>query len=99
MPSGSRNFDKVWPMIPRSLTVCVTLLCLSGATQAREPWADPSLPPVDGLLLWLDAARQPAAWQALGRPSLGDGSALDAWYDGSGNGWDMRQRIREAQPK
>src|SRR5437867_12008534 len=58
-------------------------------TLGGEPWADPDLPKAEGLVLWLDAARQPAAWKAHGKPVLGDGAALDVWYDGSGNGFHL----------
>ena len=71
-----------------------------GAEGARfEPWADPALPVSRGLFLWLDAARQPAAWRAHGKPELVNGNDLDAWYDGSGHGRHFTQAVRGAQPK
>src|SRR5688572_5342026 len=66
---------------------------------AREPWAEKGLPSTEGLLWWLDAARQPEAWKAHGRPQPGDGALLDVFYDGSGNGLHARQRLRDAQPR
>jgi putative heme-binding domain-containing protein len=62
-------------------------------------WADPTLPVRDGLLVWLDATRLAAAWQAHGKPALYTGAALDVWYDGSGNGLHFVQPGKDAQPR
>src|SRR5262245_40031707 len=66
---------------------------------AAESWADPDLKTTAGLVLWLDAARLPQAWQAHGKPVLVDGSALDVWYDASGRGLHLVQRVQDAQPR
>jgi putative heme-binding domain-containing protein len=66
---------------------------------AVERWTDPRLKVTTGLTLWLDAGRQPAAWQAHGKPVLPDGAALDVWYDGSGNHLDLVQRFQASQPR
>jgi putative heme-binding domain-containing protein len=66
---------------------------------ALEPWADAKLPTTEGLLLWLDAARQPAAWKANGKPALLDRALFDVWYDGSGNSLHLVQRMQDAQPR
>jgi putative heme-binding domain-containing protein len=63
-----------------------------------EPWTNPRLNVTDGLLLWLDAARQPAARKAHGRPPLLGGQPLDIWYDGSGHGHHLLQGFPAARP-
>ena len=62
-----------------------------------EPWADAKLPVRDGLDLWLDASRQPAARDARKMPTAG--GALDVWLDGSGHGRNVAQRVADAQPR
>ncbi len=64
---------------------------------ALEPWANEKLPVKDGVELWLDAAQQPAAREArgLGSPA----GALDVWFDGSGRGRNVAQRVADAQPR
>jgi putative heme-binding domain-containing protein len=69
------------------------------AAAAPEKWCDPALKATDGLLLWLDAGRQRAAWQAHGKPPLTRGAALDVWYDASGNGLHLGQRLPNARPR
>jgi putative heme-binding domain-containing protein len=89
-------------MSKKTLTWCVALavgLAAAAPAAALEPWADKGLPHAEGLVLWLDAARQPDAWKAHGRPLLDDGALLDVWYDGSGNGLHIVQRLRDAQPR
>src|SRR5687767_9811555 len=85
------------------LTSVIALLGHGGiAPVARadtEAWADPSLPVKKGLMLWLDATRQPAAWQKHGKPPLGNGSDLDVCYDGSGHHRHFSQSIKGAQPR
>lgn len=85
-------------MYRRSLAVVALALCLASHAAAAERWAGPALTPPAGLVLWLDAARQPAAWQAHGRP-LPDGARLDVWYDASGQGLNLVQRVQSAQPR
>jgi hypothetical protein len=76
------------------------LLCgvIPGATSAAEPWTEPTAKLPGGVVLWLDAGRQSAAWQAHGR-QLGGGALLDVWYDGSGNDLNLVQRVQAAQPR
>jgi putative heme-binding domain-containing protein len=87
---------------PRLRIVAAVLICIAchsaGAHGDVERWADPRLPVRDGLLLWLDSARQPAAWQVHGRTPPSDDAKLDVCYDGSGRGRDAVQLIRSSQP-
>ncbi|MCI0685537.1 MAG: ThuA domain-containing protein [Gemmataceae bacterium] len=82
----------------RTHVACALVLIAATPAIAAEKWADPApkLPP--GLVLWLDAARQQAAWQAHGR-TLSAGARLDVWYDGSGNMVDLVQRVQASQPR
>src|SRR5262245_2500324 len=66
---------------------------------ADESWADSALKPRDGLVVWLDAGRQEAAWQQRGRQPLVNGARIDAVYDASGNGNHFVQPIQDAQPR
>lgn len=87
-------------MISLKWSAVATLwLAMALTVAGREPWAEPGLPKTDGLVLWLDAAGQQAAWQARGKSELGSGAAFDVWYDGSGNGLHLRQRLKDAQPR
>ena len=54
-------------------------LFLTSSVIALEPWADQKLPVQADLLLWLDAARQPAARDA--RKLTPAGGPLDVWLD------------------
>jgi hypothetical protein len=83
----------------RLLPCLLACACAAGSAAAVEPWADPKLPGATGLILWLDAARQPDAWKANGKPALGDRAPLDVLYDGSGNGLHLVQRWQDAQPR
>lgn len=79
------------------------LLSLAGplrAASAQEDWADRRLDVRNGLLVWLDAQAQPAAWQAhrsRGLP-LTDGRPVDVWFDGSGRKRHLIQRVPDSQP-
>ncbi len=75
------------------------LLALAAAFAESPPWADPALKPRDGLLVWLDAGRQDAAWKHHGRQALLNGAKIDAVYDASGNGHHFVQPIQDAQPR
>src|SRR5262245_17253468 len=80
--------------------VAALALAQSDATsRAPEPWADARLPVRDGLVLWIDAGRQAAAYEAAGRPVPGDGAPLGVAYDASGWKRDVVQRGRAQQPK
>jgi putative heme-binding domain-containing protein len=78
--------------------------CPSGRAEDRagarpEAWADGNLTVRRGLVLWLDAGRQGQARQARGKPALRDGAPVDVWYDASGNGLHLVQRVRPAMPR
>ncbi len=73
------------------------LLFAAASAFALEPWAHDKLPVKDGVELWLDAARQPAAREARGLG--GPAGALDVWFDGSGRGRHVAQRVGGAQPQ
>src|SRR5688500_127862 len=82
---------------PRLLLLLLLLAIPSVARGALEPWSDPALPIQDGIRVWLDATRQPAAWEANGKALVG-GEPLDVWYDGSGYRRHFTQPVRDAQP-
>jgi len=74
-------------------------LLLPLALPAQSPaWADSKLTVHDGLELWLDASRQPAAWQAHGKPALLADSPVDVCYDASGHDRHFVQRMAPSQP-
>ena len=79
-----------------SSRICTALLLLTSAAFAIEPWADQKLPVKDSVVLWLDAARQPAARDA--RKLAPPGGPLDVWLDGSGTGHHVAQRVRDSMP-
>ncbi len=84
----------------RNILAILSLGALTAAPlTAAEKWADPRLKTTDGLILWLDAGRQPAAWKANDKPPLANGAALDILYDASGNGVHLVQRSRTQQPR
>src|SRR5262245_44783143 len=64
-----------------------------------EKWADSRLKITSGLTLWLDASRQGSAGTAHQKQLLQDGSLVDVWYDGSGNGNHVVQQVHSAQPR
>lgn len=72
-------------------------LCITGITQAIEPWADQKLPVKDGVALWLDAGRVSAARRALRLPLFRD-QGLDVWHDGSGTKRHVRQMDAARRP-
>lgn len=90
--------------MPRSMIrvlLCVVLWwTTAGNGLGAEPWADQSLKIQDGLVVWLDASVQPAAWRARGdRPQLVDKSPLDVWFDGSGKKWDFTASSESSYPQ
>jgi putative heme-binding domain-containing protein len=52
----------------------------------------------EGLVLWLDAARQGEARQANKQSSIASGNQIGVWFDGSGLSHHLVQRIGSAQP-
>jgi tetratricopeptide (TPR) repeat protein len=69
------------------------------AVRAAERWADPDLRVVQGLELWLDAARLNAARQAGGLAPLKADDAVEAWFDSSGKGRHVGQAVPAARPR
>ncbi len=74
------------------------LLFAQAPAPAAEKWADTGYKMPDGLVLWLDATRQKAAWQEHGRTLTHD-AAMDVWYDGSGNKLHFVQPAQGMQPR
>lgn len=70
----------------------------AGPAPTPEPWRHSGLNVFRGLQLWLDAGRQNAARQALGRQPLHHGDKLEMWYDASGHGRHLTQKDARAQP-
>src|SRR5205085_8278804 len=70
----------------------------SGRAAAAEKWADPALPVSDGLELWLDATRLPAAHEANGISPPRPSGAVSVWYDASGKHRDARQDAPAKRP-
>jgi putative heme-binding domain-containing protein len=79
-------------------TALFLALSLAAPARALEPWADRTLPVDDGLVLWLDVARQPAARKAHDLPVLVPRALVGVCYDGSGNRLHLIQRLQSAQP-
>jgi putative heme-binding domain-containing protein len=77
----------------------VSVICNAAMAGEIERWADKNLTVHSGLLIWLDAHAQVAATQAYGRPAPYSTGPFDVWYDASGNGLNLMQRIRDAQPR
>ncbi|MEW6305186.1 MAG: ThuA domain-containing protein [Verrucomicrobiota bacterium] len=75
------------------------LLAVLAPLPAAEPWADDKLPVANGLELWLDATRQSAARQTRKLPALANNAPADFWFDSSGKGRHVSQRIPEARPR
>jgi tetratricopeptide (TPR) repeat protein len=69
------------------------------AARAAERWADPDLRVVEGLELWLDAARLNAARQAGGLAPLKADDAVETWFDNSGKGRHVGQAVPAARPR
>ncbi len=71
---------------------------LADSAPAPEAWRHPDLTVIRGLQLWLDAGRQNAARQTLGRQQLHDGDKVDIWYDACGSKRHLMQKDRQSQP-
>jgi tetratricopeptide (TPR) repeat protein len=69
------------------------------ADRAAERWADTGLRVVEGLELWLDAARLNAARQAGGQAPLKAGDEVETWFDNSGKGRHVGQSVPAARPR
>ena len=92
---GFQRPRSTWTLVP---ILASLFLVPATPVHAVEPWADRSLTVTGGLVLWLDASRQENARQALGMPLLAPGGPVDIWYDGSGLGRRIIQRLRPARP-
>jgi putative heme-binding domain-containing protein len=76
------------------------ILALTGLSLgAAEPWADVKLPVQDGLELWLDGPGQNAARRTKQLPQLVHEGPVDFWFDGSGKGRHLAQRVPDARPR
>ncbi|HZY89371.1 MAG TPA: hypothetical protein VFE78_31400, partial [Gemmataceae bacterium] len=91
-------------MLPRRLLSAAFLLPASlllspTAARAAERWAAPDLRVVEGLELWLDAARLNAARLAQGQAALKPGEQVETWFDASGQGRHVAQTAKAARPR
>src|SRR5688572_16927747 len=66
---------------------------------AVEPWADSQLAVTNGVVLWLDASREPAAREARKLAPPVNGRPIDFWHDASGRARHLNQRILDARPQ
>ncbi len=94
-------YPSVRPIVGRSILLLALLIALAQVRTAcaLEPWADDKLPVTNGLELWLDAARQNNARSALKLPPLSENSAADTWFDSSGLGRHVTQRLNDSRPR
>ncbi|MGI8602854.1 MAG: ThuA domain-containing protein [Verrucomicrobiales bacterium] len=79
----------------RRLFVFVCVVLNAGAA---EKWADRAMPISEGVVWWLDASRQQAAWQANGKRALTSDGVLDVVFDGSDHAHHAVQAVAGAQP-
>jgi putative heme-binding domain-containing protein len=66
---------------------------------AVEPWADSQLGVTNGIILWLDASREPAAREARKLSVPVNGRPIDFWHDASGHARHLNQRTLDARPQ
>jgi glucose/arabinose dehydrogenase len=66
--------------------------------RCQEKWADPGLKVTQGLTLWLDAARQNPARKEYGKPELRTSDRVEDWFDSSGRGFHLIQKVATIQP-
>jgi tRNA A-37 threonylcarbamoyl transferase component Bud32 len=88
-------------VLPEEVTTAVSeaLPIKPGADQTAERWADPGLHVVQGLELWLDAARLNAARQAGDQAPLKAGDEVETWFDSSGKGRHVAQAVPAGRPR
>lgn len=78
--------------------LCLISAFFASESPSQENWADPKLPVVNGLEVWLDASRQIDAWAAENRHGGQVGAKLDTLYDGSGKKHHFFQDFQDSQP-
>src|SRR5687768_16751359 len=87
----NRPFDPPPPArFARRFALALFALLVPAAVRAAQPWADERLPVREGLLMWLDASRQPV--------EAANGAPVAIWSDGSGNRRHALQVNRDARP-
>jgi putative heme-binding domain-containing protein len=90
-----------WRIADSAAILVLSLVALAtpcGADDRPAPWADRELPVSKGLALWIDAARQGQACEAIGVPPTLPGGPAALVFDGSGHGRHLVQRTRDAWP-
>lgn len=94
-------YPSVRPIGGRGILLLTLLLAFAQTRPASaiEPWADDKLPVTNGLELWLDASRQNNARSALKLSALSENTAADTWFDSSGLGRHVTQRINDSRPR
>ena len=77
-----------------STIVCnaVAVFCLASIALAREPWSDPRLPAIEGLQVWLDAAK------CNGPDTITPSMNVKVWRDASGHRRDLKQPDEKQSP-
>src|SRR5688572_24964844 len=84
----------------RAAGILLMTLCAASNMHGadRADWADDGLTVSEGLVVWLDAAAQPAARRAESLPTLKSGDPVEQWFDSSGHGRHLRQADEAARP-
>lgn len=78
--------------VPTAVFNMCALLLLASSAVAREPWADPRLPKVDGLQVWVDAAK------CNGPETMSPSANVKVWRDASGQRRDLKQSDEKQSP-
>lgn len=95
---AARHRPGSWPLL--GVTLALVIWFKSGTpSRAAEDWADPKLPVLERLDLWLDASRQIAVRQKQGPRWLSEGGRIDRWFDASGHGFDAFQPNHDSMPR
>lgn len=77
----------------------ILLLLTVASSFAVEPWADSRLTVTNGVELWFDASREPAARQARKLAAPINGKSIDFWHDASGHARHVNQRALDSRPQ
>ena len=83
---------------PMKAPVVLVALSIARAV-AVEPWADSQLAVTNGVALWLDASREPAARQTRKLAAPVNGRPIDFWHDASCHARHLNQRVLDARPQ